>query len=42
MGKGSFYVVLPLQIVRAKGWQKRDRLTCSIDAQGNLVIKKQA
>lgn len=38
----AFFVVLPRQLVRAKGWIKGEELDCKIDAQGNLVIKKQA
>lgn len=37
----SFFVVLPKQIVLAKGWEIGDRLKAEIDNKGNIVIKPQ-
>lgn len=37
---GTYFVVLPIGIVRAKNWQKGDNLKASIDEKGNIVIKK--
>lgn len=39
MKHGSFFVVLPKQFVRLKGWQKGKRLECQIDNKSNLVLK---
>ncbi|MFH1332497.1 MAG: AbrB/MazE/SpoVT family DNA-binding domain-containing protein [archaeon] len=39
---GTYVVSLPSQIVRAKGWKKKDTLEVEIDKQGNLTLKKKA
>lgn len=40
MKNGQFFVCLPRQIVRAKGWKKTDEIIVEIDQKGNLVLKK--
>ena len=37
----SYFLVIPSQIVKAKGWQKGDDIAVDIDKNGNLVLKKQ-
>lgn len=36
----SFFVVLPKQIVLAKGWQVGDPLKAEIDHKGNIILRK--
>lgn len=36
----QFFLILPKQIVMAKGWQKGDDIKVEIDQKGNLVLKK--
>lgn len=36
----TFFVTLPIQIVRAKNWQKGDHIISLIDKEGNIVLKK--
>jgi antitoxin component of MazEF toxin-antitoxin module len=40
MNKKQYFVSLPNQIVRAKGWQKGDEIKIEIDSNGNLILKK--
>lgn len=40
-GKPSqFFICLPNQLVRAKGWQKGDLIRATIDKQGDIILKK--
>lgn len=36
----SFMVVLPKQIVLAKGWRHGQKLECKINDKGEIVIKE--
>lgn len=36
----QFFLILPKQIMMAKGWQKGDDIKVEIDQKGNLVLKK--
>jgi len=38
--KGIHMVSLPVQIVRAKGWEKGNDIQVTINKEGNLVLKK--
>lgn len=40
MKDNQFIVTLPVQLVRAKGWNKGDNLRVEINKEGDLVIKK--
>ena len=40
MKNGQYFVCLPRQIVRAKGWKKQDDLKVEIDSKGNIVLRK--
>lgn len=40
MKDNQFMVTLPIQLVRAKGWSKGDKLRIEINKEGDLVIKK--
>lgn len=40
MNEKQFFVTLPNQIIRAKGWNKGDLLKVEINKDGDLVIKK--
>lgn len=40
MNERQYFITLPNQIVRAKGWQKGDTLKLVIDNNGNLVLIK--
>ena len=37
----QFKITLPKQILLAKGWKKGDNLKIELDADGNLVLKRQ-
>lgn len=39
--QGQFFLNLPRQIVRAKGWKKGDVIQISIDKKGDIVLKCQ-
>ena len=41
MNGKQFFITLPNQIVRAKGWLKGDKLKVLIDQKGEIVIKKE-
>ena len=41
MNGKQFFITLPNQIIRAKGWSKGDRLKVLIDGKGDLVIRKE-
>lgn len=36
----SYMVILPIALVRAKGWKHRQPLECKITEKGNLEIKE--
>jgi len=36
----SFMVILPIAIIRAKGWQHNQPLDCKITEKGDLLIKE--
>ena len=40
MKQGQYFVTLPSQIVRAKGWNKGDQIDARIDKEGNIILKK--
>lgn len=40
MNNRQYFVTLPNQIVRAKGWSKGDNIDFIIDTKGNLVLIK--
>lgn len=40
MKNGQYFVCLPRQIVRAKGWEKADVLRVIIDKDGEIKLKK--
>ena len=40
MKKGTMFVTLPIQILRAKRWVKGDNIDCEINKEGDLVLKK--
>jgi hypothetical protein len=40
MNKKQYFVSLPNQIVRAKGWQKGDEIKVEIDHKGDLILIK--
>ena len=37
----QFFLILPKQIVMAKGWLKGDVIKVELDVRGNMVLKKQ-
>jgi len=41
MNGKQFFLTLPNQIVRAKGWQKGDKVKVLIDSKGEIVLKKE-
>jgi len=40
MKNGQYFVCLPRQIVRAKGWKKSEIIKIEINKEGDLVLKK--
>lgn len=40
MNDKQYFVTLPNQIVRAKGWKKGDNLKIEINQKGNLELKR--
>lgn len=40
MNNRQFFLTLPNQIVRAKGWIKGDTIQLIIDNKGNIMLKK--
>jgi len=40
MNKRQFFITLPNQIVKAKGWQKGQELKIEFDGRGNLILKE--
>ncbi len=40
MNGKQYFITLPCQIVRAKGWVKGDTIKVLIDAKGELVVKR--
>ena len=40
MNNKQFFITLPNQIVRAKGWIKGDKIDWRLDEMGNLCLKK--
>jgi bifunctional DNA-binding transcriptional regulator/antitoxin component of YhaV-PrlF toxin-antitoxin module len=40
MNNRQYFVTLPNQIVRAKGWEKGDLIKVEIDCKGDIVLKK--
>lgn len=37
---GQYFLCLPRQIVRAKGWKKGDQIKVEIDTKGNILLMK--
>jgi bifunctional DNA-binding transcriptional regulator/antitoxin component of YhaV-PrlF toxin-antitoxin module len=42
MNGRQFFVTLPNQIVRAKGWSKGDNINIEIDKKGDIVLKRES
>lgn len=40
MNGKQFFITLPNQIIRAKGWNKGDVIKAIIDNKGDIVLKK--
>jgi bifunctional DNA-binding transcriptional regulator/antitoxin component of YhaV-PrlF toxin-antitoxin module len=40
MNENSYFVILPKQIVLAKGWKKGDFIKFEINKEGNIILKK--
>lgn len=40
MNDKQYFLTLPNQIIRAKGWQKGDIIRAVIDGKGEIVLKK--
>lgn len=40
MKQGPYFVTLPSQRVRAKGWRKGDFIIAEINKEGNIVLKR--
>ncbi|MCD4666555.1 hypothetical protein K8R47_01975 [archaeon] len=40
MNNRQYFVTLPNQIVRAKGWTKGDVIKIEINSKGDIVLKK--
>ena len=40
MKQGIFFITLPVQIVRAKGWNKQDKIQINISDKGDLLLRK--
>ena len=40
MNNKQYFMCLPNQIVRAKGWKKGDNIEFEIDWRGRIIIKK--
>ena len=38
--EGTFFTTLPKQLVLAKEWKKGDKLKATIDAKGDIVLRK--
>lgn len=41
MNERQYFITLPNQIIRAKGWKKGDTIKISIDSKGDIVLKKE-
>ena len=41
LNKTSYFVVLPKQIILAKGWNKGDNIITEINKNGDIVLKKE-
>ena len=37
----SLALILPIEILRAKGWVKGDAIKCQINKDGDIVLKKE-
>ena len=40
MKQGIFFITLPVQLVRAKEWQKGDQIKAVINKDGDIILKK--
>lgn len=40
MKQGQYFLTIPSQIVRLKGWNKQDEVLFTIDKEGNIVLRK--
>lgn len=40
MNNTQYFITLPNQIIRAKGWSKGDLIEAKIDQKGNLILMK--
>lgn len=40
MNGKQYFITLPNQIIRAKGWKKGDRIKVVIDSKGEILLKK--
>lgn len=41
MNNKQFFLCMPSQIIRAKGWNKGDSIKIIIDQKGDLILKKE-
>lgn len=41
MNDKQYFITLPNQIVRAKGWIKGDQIKAVIDKSGDIVLRKE-
>ena len=41
MNGKQFFITLPNQIIRAKGWVKGDKLKVLIDPKGDIIVRKE-
>ena len=41
MNRKQFFITLPNQIVRAKGWKKGDKIKAGIDNKGDIILKNE-
>lgn len=39
--QGQFFLCLPRELVRAKGWKKADIINVTINKEGDFVLKKE-
>lgn len=40
MNEKQYFITLPNQIVRAKGWKKGDEISLKINQKGELILNK--
>ncbi len=40
MKQGQYFVTIPVQLARAKSWNKGDQIIALIDKNGDITLKK--